>query len=220
MKNFIGYKKINLKKIQNKSGFTLVEMMVAVFIFSVVMMLATGAIFNIVNANKTSQALKSVMDNLSSALDSMSREIRYGTNYHCGSSGDKTVPASCDSSGSNYFSFLEKNDLETITYKFQAYDSVTDGSGYIERCVDSGSGDVCSLLTAPEVHITKLYFYVQGAQNNENQQPQLLITISGYAKAGPNKSYFDIETMVDQRRLTMCKDSLPEYLKVGLSCPQ
>ena len=177
------HKKNKAFGIQKNFGFTLVEMMVAVFIFSVVMMLATGTIFNIINANKVSQALKSVTDNLGSALDSMSREVRYGTNYHCGNTGTITTPASCDN-GSDKFYFLDKLDTTTISYGFQVSSGSGDGSGYIERC----AGGVCVPLTAPEVHISKLRFYVQGADSGENQQPELLVTISGYAKAGSNKS--------------------------------
>lgn len=223
------HKKTTVPNFSKKAGFTLIEMMVAVFVFSVVMVLSTGAIFSVVNANKTSQAIKSVMDNLSSALDSMSREIRYGSIYHCGG-GTLTVRTSCsgDNSSADHskFAFLSKDKLTTISYKFEN-DSL-DGSGHINRCTASAStAENCVLLTAPEVHIQNLGFYVQGAgtgtdtndPNDRFRQPQVLITISGYAKAGVATSSFNIETMVDQRNLDMCKSDLPSYWSASIVCP-
>ena len=199
------------------SGFTLIEMMVAVFVFSVVMVLSTGAIFSIVNANKTSQAIKSVMDNLSSALDSMSRDIRYGTEYDCGSTGSGNNGNDCAEGGANDYTFSFKNkDDEMITYIFEP-SSGTGNSEAIFKCngvVTNTSNAGCTRLTAEEVHVTNLHFYVLGAERGVDSQPLVLITISGYAQAGSNKSYFNIETMVDQRSLDVCKtfDGWPEYL--------
>lgn len=207
---FFNHKKI-IANHPKKSGFTLVEMMVAVFVFSVVMVLSTGAIFSIVNANKTSQALKSVMDNLSSAIDSMSREIRYGTIYNCGNkSSNFPQRESCDEDGGVTFSFVNKDGYH-VAYRY-------DQPGmFIEKCVDvNGSGmDNCQpiRLTAPEVKITDMRFYVQGASVNESGQPKLLMTISGYAQAGVNQSKFNIETMVSQRNIDMCKDDVPEFMQ-------
>jgi prepilin-type N-terminal cleavage/methylation domain-containing protein len=218
---FFNHKK-TISSFPRKTGFTLVEMMVAVFVFSVVMVLSTGAIFSIISANKTSQALKSVMDNLTSALDSMSREIRYGTVYSCDSDPYFITPSSCGDDATNeIFSFVGRPTTEypngaKIKYYF-------DNSGIYKKTeADSSSNpsqpekDV--RLTAQEVVITNLHFYVVGAEKNESQQPQVLVTVSGYALAGTNKSNFNIETMVSQRTLT-CKQSVENYLGSGVNCP-
>ena len=118
------------KKIK-KSGFTLVEMLVAVFIFSIVMTIATGAVVLLVSSNKASQAIKSSLDNLNSTLDSMSRNIRYGTIYHCadvseswsgGTVNDTNLndSQSCnyDVNGDTAFNFLSKDTVTEIEYKY------------------------------------------------------------------------------------------------------
>ena len=205
-------------KQNQKKGFTLIEMLVAVFIFSIVMVIAVGAIFNIVNANKTSQGLKSVLDNLDSALNDMSSSIRYGTNYHCdASSGTITTAQSCTPSQpyATSFSFLNKDNLQ-VTYRFNSSDPTNQK---IQECY----GSTCTLsnssgwidLTSPDVNIQNLYFYVAGATagvsglttGDNVTQPQVLITLNGAAKNGPNKSSFNIETMVTQRNPT-CKGSM------------
>ena len=180
-----------------KTGFTLIEMLVAIFIFSIVMTIATGAIFSIVSANKTSQSLKSVLDNLNSALDSMSGAIRFGSNYNCVATminDTASYDTYCDPSGSSEISFLNKQ-RQPIIYRLQG--------SKIEVCIATESN--CYDLTAPEVHIDDLKFYVSGNRANDNfTQPQVMITISGYAGSAGNKSAFNVETMVTQRN-AVCK---------------
>lgn len=67
----------------DKRGFTLVEMIVALGIFAVVALVAVGALGRIVDANRKSQSLKSAINNLNFALESISREVRVGTAYNC-----------------------------------------------------------------------------------------------------------------------------------------
>jgi len=66
-------------------GFTLIEMIVAVGLFSIVMLVSISALLSLVDANRKAQALQSVMNNLNIAVDGMVREIREGSNYRCGS---------------------------------------------------------------------------------------------------------------------------------------
>jgi prepilin-type N-terminal cleavage/methylation domain-containing protein len=71
---------------QKTLGFTLIEMIVSLALFSVVVTVAVGALLMLIGANDQLQGEQSVMTNLSFALDSMTREIRTGTNYYCVSS--------------------------------------------------------------------------------------------------------------------------------------
>lgn len=193
-------------KLSKKAGFTLIEMLVAVFVFSVIMTISTGAIFSIVSANKTSQALKSVLDNLSSVVDSMSRNIRYGTVYNCSNDPvdvDFTNSASCPDGG-KVFAFTDK-DENNVLYYFD-YDE-TKAEGVIQRCDGALGTNNCTQLTAPEVHIKDMKFYVAGAGLDDEGQPSLRITISGYAQSGSSKSEFNLQTMISQRAL-VCKQDM------------
>jgi prepilin-type N-terminal cleavage/methylation domain-containing protein len=68
---------------KNNSGFTLIEMIVSLGVFSVVVTIAVGAILVLISTNQKLQAEQSVMTNLAFALDTMTREIRTGYNYYC-----------------------------------------------------------------------------------------------------------------------------------------
>ncbi len=68
-----------------KSGFTLIEIIVSLALFSVVITIAVGALLILIASNRQLQNEQSVLSNLSFALDSMTREIRTGANYYCAS---------------------------------------------------------------------------------------------------------------------------------------
>lgn len=168
-----------------KRGFTLVEMIVAVFIFSIVMLIAVGALVSIIEANRKAQNVKSVMNNLNFALDSMTRAIRVGGTYDCG--------GSCASDGTEEFTFIS-TDGEEIRYRYNTIDQS------IERSIDVGLS--YQALTAPEVNVEFLKFYVTGENPTDNEQPRVLIVVKGVV--GPDdrtRTEFSLETLVTQRLL-------------------
>ncbi|QQR82867.1 type II secretion system protein [Candidatus Campbellbacteria bacterium] len=170
------------------AGFTLVEMIVAVFIFSVVMIVASTSVVTMLDANRKAQATKTVMNNLNFALDSMTRAIRVGTDYGCGSA--KTCP-----DGSTEFSFMDR-DGRQVTYAFSQPRGSEKGS--IERDVGDGSGFLP--VTAPDVDIDTFMFYLVG--DGASEQPRVLVIIRGTAgKTERTKVAFDLETLITQRFL-------------------
>ena len=64
-------------------GFTLVEALVSLGIFSVVVVAASGVILSIINSNKKNQAVSSVVNNLNYSIESMVRDIKTGYRYQC-----------------------------------------------------------------------------------------------------------------------------------------
>lgn len=68
---------------KSQSGFTLVEMLVSIGIFSVVMTVSIGTLIVLIQANAKAQALTSSITNVSYAVDAMTRNIRTGYNYKC-----------------------------------------------------------------------------------------------------------------------------------------
>src|SRR5437868_2432209 len=83
-----------------QKGFTLIEVLVSVMIFSIVMTVALRALLSMSESDRRAEAMKSVINNLNFALDSMVRDIRTGYNYHCGTSGaDLSTPGTQDCAG-------------------------------------------------------------------------------------------------------------------------
>lgn len=170
-----------------KKGFTLIELMVAISIFIIVMTIAMGAILNVFDANRKSRSLKTVINNLNLAVESMSKEMRFGKNYHCGS-GTLTLPQNCPGGGT-LMSFLSSDDIQ-VTYQFN--------NQSIEKQV--GNGDFIA-VTAPEIIIDDLTFYILGAGTSDTLHPKVLIKIKSHAGANKGLSNFVLETLVSQRAL-------------------
>lgn len=177
-----------MKKKNAQQGFTLIELMTSLALFALVVTVSLGSILGVFAANRKSRALKAVMTNLNLAMESMSKEMRYGTNYHCGSSGDEEEPQDCES-GDTQVSFLSSDNVYTA-YRLSA--------ASLEKQEDGGS---FAAVTAPEVAIDDLTFYVLGADLGDGLQPKTLIKLKGHAGTGVGKTDFVIETLVSQRAL-------------------
>ncbi|MEN9614165.1 MAG: hypothetical protein RLZZ347_472 [Candidatus Parcubacteria bacterium] len=175
---FSFFKKIQTQKIPS-AGFTLLEMIVAIFIFSIVVTIASGAMLSMISANRKAQALKTVMNNVNLALDSMSRDIRFGASY---------APVS------GIFSGLCVTTCEGI--------AVTKPGGVTQyfRSTKNGTlvrkrGALEQELTSTGAVLESLDFVISGTK--------VLVTLSGYAGKDPNdtQNRFDIQTTMTQRNI-------------------
>ncbi|MEK7531417.1 MAG: type II secretion system protein [Patescibacteria group bacterium] len=180
---------------RKKAGFTLVEMIVSVGLFTAVSFIATGSLLSIVLVNKKVQAQQAVMNNLNFALESMTRDIRVGKAYHCGG-GTFTDPQDC-SGGGDYFSFLSAENAQQYVYRLEP------GGSVIEKSTEGGVLGSYTDLTAEEIHINSLSFVVKGSALGDGIQPSVLIALSGYAfiesQSRPEKVDFSLQTTVSQR---------------------
>lgn len=182
----------------SKKGFTLIEIMVAVALFSVVMMVGVGSLLTVVEANRKAQALQSVTTNLNFALENMSRTIRTGTHYHCGSGGNIEEPQDC-ANGDSYFVFEgfegdTSSSADQIVYRLNGTQ--------VERSLSGGAVDTFVPLTAPEIVVEKFAVYVFGAEDTDLLQPEVVLILQGEASTSPRSTTeFDIQTSVTQRIL-------------------
>lgn len=67
------------------AGFTLIEMIVSLALFSLVVTMGVGSMVILINSNRELRTEQNAMTSLVFAMDSMSREIRTGYNYYCSS---------------------------------------------------------------------------------------------------------------------------------------
>lgn len=181
-----------------KKGFTLIEVLVSVSIFAMVMLVATGSVFSIVAANKKTHSLKSIMTNLNFALESMVRDIRVGSDYTC--TGNGNSGPNCPTTPGTSFTFTANRDIDgdglvndQVTYSLV--------SNRIQRRVFGGNNPTTAYITASEINITNMQFYVIGSGSGDGKQPKVVIVIQGNAGTGTTGSNFNIETTVSQRAI-------------------
>jgi len=175
------------KNMKSNAGFTLVEMMVAVAVFSVVMTVAAGALLSVIDANKKAQAIQTAINNVNFALESISKDMRMGTDYGCIDSSWNSL--ACNSISGNVGVTYKSSKNQTVSYLF---DSV---NGKIQRKIGSDSPDD---LTAAEAKITDMNFYVLGI-NNSLKQPRVIITLNGQAGKTSIQTNFSLQTTVSRR---------------------
>jgi len=200
-------------------GFTLIEIIVSLAIFSVVAVIAIGALVRVTSANRQAQSIQSGVNNVSFIMDSMSRELRTATNISCyfgasrGSNGLVAPGSPCatnslytqtsdvlitfkssntDSSGGNllYAYFFNGTAGATTTiYKGEALSSS-----------DTITSLVFNPILSPSVNITAYNLGVFGGSTVTNPFSWLFVRLKGYVGTqAKDQSVFDVETSISQR---------------------
>lgn len=189
------------KSFKQKKGFTLIEVMVSVSIFTVVMVVALGAILAIVSANRKAQALHTVINNVNLAVETMTRDLRTGYNYKC---GDLECSEGVAYDEISFYSLQvaetrEEEEPLPVSYR-RTVDA--DGKGYLEKNID-GEGWV--QITDGSVDIEGLSFRVWGvrtlARSGDTDQPKIILNLKAKITAYGNSSEFAIQTFISQRYL-------------------
>ncbi|MFA6392712.1 MAG: prepilin-type N-terminal cleavage/methylation domain-containing protein [Candidatus Paceibacterota bacterium] len=202
-----------LQKIQkNKvfmSGFTLIELMVATTLFTIVMMMGVGSLVVSSNSAKASQKLRTAVDNVNFAMESMSRELRMGTLYTCGTTtislSGALAPNDCSSTPGNIIAFKPQSipgggESVRVAYEIGSLraDGVTRG---LVRC-EYTTTTVCSNVVSSDVDIQMLKFYVVGSAlppANNQIQPSVKILVKGVVTIKGVATPFTLQTLASQR---------------------
>lgn len=189
----------NTRKHNKKKGFTLIEIMVSTSIFIVIMTMSMGSIYSVIDANRKSQSLRSIMDNLNITLESMTRVMRFGYTYHCDADQISnpvvlTLPSDCPDTinGASSISIYSSSGVNYI-YKLE--------NSRITRYI--GGASTPDYLTGADVTVESLKFFVYGSAKYSGlnfAQPLIVMVVKGYVGSKPTvKSTFAIQTAVSQR---------------------
>lgn len=179
-------------------GFTLLEMIVAVGLFSILMLISLSSYLTLISLDRESRTTNELVSNLSFAVESMSRALRTGTNYACspGDSNGNSTTGSC-----HQITFTDSNNC-TVTYR---------NTGGVLTQTTSGTG--CSVgtnvpLTTSKIALSTsdpqgLTFYVRGVSKvgaEASRQPKVTFILRGQMQVSPTKTeVFTIEGGATQR---------------------
>lgn len=188
-------------------GYTLVELLVALSLFTIVALAMVSSLYTVNAAWKRVQAMKTVMDNLNFAIESISRNIRTANTLVCGGESlDNLANPNCTFAGSSGNTVLAMNstlgDAKAIEYsldpgKHQIMKRVKEGT----TLGNSGTWSNTVAVTTPEISIDRLRFYVDGANVTDGSQPEVIISIQGKATAAGQTIPFAIQTIASQRNI-------------------
>jgi len=207
---------LNNPKILN--GFTLIETLVAVGIFTVIMLTAIGSLVVTNQNHKVARNMKILIDNVNFSMEDMARNIRVGSNIMCVPGyfpyfGDELpevisdvgiedfTPSDCptltSTGGVVYFESAEgdpenKNDQYGYAIFYQNHDL----NGRLYKTTDSGNTWIS--MTPPNIIIDfqQSGFIVEGASSADTDlsQPYVTIRLKGEALYKTNSTSFDVQT--------------------------
>ncbi len=189
-----------MSTVPSQRGYTLLELIVSLGIFSMVMLVVMGAYVTLISLDRQARANNQLAASLSFAVESMARSMRTGTGYDCNANG---VPHNCNNGGSS-ISFTDSQN-QIITY-------IVKNDGSIGQCTGSSSclDNNAVSLTDPNIDIEALTFYVRGVDlnssplENDNVQPNVTFTIKGTMRTeGGEEANFSIQTSATQRLIEL-----------------
>lgn len=181
-------------KNQNSSfGFTLVELLVSIAIFSIVVSIAVGGFVQALRSEHQVAAMVSTESNLGNAFEEMAREIRTGYLF-CHAPGadspSKDVPcappgdlctviddgvddgATTETWSCPWLEFYNANG-DKIDYELSS-----PGSGILERSDNGEYNGALEALTSSSTFITNLSFIIFGNLEGDHWNPRITIAVS------------------------------------------
>lgn len=201
-----------MKTIDIHYGFTLVEMLVSLALFTIIATMSVGTLLILIGGNMRVVDEQASLTTLSFALDSMTREIRTGSEYYCGSVAQVTAAAvynsatvvrNCTGGSDDGISFREAGESITggvgarrIAYYFE--------NGTLWRKVGAGTSEA---IITNDVRIADARFVVTGSAplgtSTDIVQPSVTITIDAQASTSDSVKIFTLQSTVTQRALDL-----------------
>ena len=194
----------------NQKGFTLIEMLVAVGLFSVVMLVAVSAILSIIGNNKKAQGINNVVNNLNFAIESMVRDMKTGYLYKCSGSfpiSQDTIGLCTDTAAKSSIEFFStlSGTPTPVQYRFvppSGSDS-TYVPGHIVKTTGV-TGNPIDLTSKSDVDIQSVEMYINSPQPGSGTQPGIFLVIRGKANILENEvTEFGLQTFISQRILNL-----------------
>ena len=179
-------------------GFSLVEMLVSVALFSVIMVIAVGIIVTVLNTNKHVRSTSIAMGNIDAVMEKIFREASVGSYYHCGTGGniDKAFNCPVGTLFLTGFAFEgvggdKDSKDDQIIYRLNSTESALE--------VSRDGGTSFERLTDKNIIIDNFNVNVMGNSSN-TKQPAVFIGMRGYIKKGEDdKTTFAVQTMISER---------------------
>lgn len=199
---------------QDLKAFTLIEVLVATTLFVVV---AVGGLSVLLSSQRAYQRISSnrvAMDNINLVMDTMTREIKFGTGYGClnfsangsfkGGSGEsqyynifpESALSNADVSSCNALAITpEGTTTQKLVYYYDVASSSIHQVSYDKVGTNYVKTDLSDLaLTGKDFKIDKFWMNVYGKDSSDYIQPRVDIYISGIVAITRNSSGATVST--------------------------
>jgi type II secretory pathway component PulJ len=209
--------KIFLYLTKKVKGYSLVEILVVLGLFSSISTLSLGALLNAQSVNVKLQETQAILDNMNLSIQTITRDIRFGSNFNAtttsSNNASQIVISTKRRNCVNGCTVLIMKPADAVNSLDRVAYYLSNGVLYKGTYPNSGPTETLQ-MTSDDVNISSLTFYVDGAQtfdssNDDNdafdyKQPLITILLSGSTrttKSNATPSTFNIETAVSAREL-------------------
>ena len=157
------------------SGFTLVELLVAIALFSILVSIAAGGFVRALRSERQVSAMISAESNISIALEEMTRELRTGYLF-CHDPGSTSPTPACGCSSPNGQTPWTCQGIEFYNANGEQVDYALQ-NGLLERSDSAEDGGVFAPLTSQNVSTTHLSFMLFGNLENDYWNPRITVAV-------------------------------------------
>ncbi|OHA26374.1 MAG: hypothetical protein A3C06_01585 [Candidatus Taylorbacteria bacterium RIFCSPHIGHO2_02_FULL_46_13] len=206
-----------LRATKSGAGFSTVEMLVAVALFTMVVLMSIASMITMIDANQKARSVKVVVDNLHFVIEEIARDLRLGSKYYCASaptSASMNATRDCPynnnsgGGGDNLVAFRDRNS-QALFYWYDA--SGNNNNGCIKKKApgtlwtnysDTGSGYTCITSSDVKINFVRFYVYNTAAPSSGNlaAQPFVIVAIKGTVGTKVStQTSFSIMTSLSQR---------------------
>lgn len=212
--------KIIKNKIINKNkGFTIIETLVSLTLFTIVVVILGGVIVSVIDINKKNQAISSVVNNLNYSIDSMVRDIKTGYAYTCQDLDIFTITKllevdnGIECNNPSQIILVSTISGKEVVVKYEFVENDQDLNNYIKKTTYEINGDEVqsySITDISNVNIESLRFKLTHysplncSVTCNYGQPSVFVLIKG--SAGDRElesSKFFVQTFISQRKLNL-----------------
>ena len=169
-------KLLNLKPLDHQKGFTLIEVLITSFVFSIIILAVGGLFVQVIGNERRAFAAQKIQDNGLYIMELLAREIRVSqiTDQDSTNCSRTTLSVVHPVNG-------------TVTYSAN--------NGGLQR---TANGTVTDLSTS-DINFSRLNFCVMGSSPTDNEQVRVAILASIQNRIGKEILTFNLETTVSSR---------------------
>ena len=193
-------------------GFTLIEVMISIGLFTVVMIVGITAILRVNNTYRKARTQRSAVDNLSFMMEDMARNMRLGSHYRCidevGALLNIEISLDGDCPGIAFEPFdspATGDDDDQVVYFIEGDTMYKTTYGTLAINAEPNDPESFKPMNSIDLKINPALsgFTIYGSDldSTDGIQPSVLIRINGTVRASGSETDFNLQTTVTQRLL-------------------